>query len=129
MIHHRADRTTVTRDEFDARLGEIMAKDRWIIDGNYKRTVEARLAECDTVFLFDIPVNDCIAGVEARIGRSRPDMPWIEEEFDGEFKAYIENFPTDALPVIDALLGRYSDKVDIIRFKSRGEADEYLNMI
>ena len=45
----------------DAALAEILRKDRWIIDGNFSRTLERRLAECDTVFLFDLPLADCIA--------------------------------------------------------------------
>ena len=34
-IWHKPDRTHISRDEFDGRLGEILALDRWIIDGNY----------------------------------------------------------------------------------------------
>jgi hypothetical protein len=33
-IFHRADHTTVGREEFDARLGEILVQPAWIIDGN-----------------------------------------------------------------------------------------------
>ena len=86
LLWHRPDKTTVSETEFDAALAEILRKDRWIIDGNFSRTLERRLAECDTVYLFDLPLADCIAGVEARIGTKREDMPWIETEFDPEFR-------------------------------------------
>ena len=52
-IWHKSDRTHISREEFDARLGEIMALDFWIIDGNYSRTVERRIEACATVFLFE----------------------------------------------------------------------------
>ena len=80
LLWHRPDKTTVSEAEFDAALAEILRKDRWIIDGNFSRTLERRLAECDTVFLFDLPLADCSAGGEARIGTQREEMPWIEPE-------------------------------------------------
>ena len=76
MIWHLPDRTNVSREEFDMQLQEILAKDRWIIDGNYLRTMEARIAACDTIFLLDYPVELCLEGVEERIGKPRTDMPW-----------------------------------------------------
>lgn len=89
MINHRPDRTTVSREEFDSRLSEILSKDEWIIDGNYQRTIETRLEHCDTVFLLDFPLEVCLAGAAARVGAKREDMPWVEEEFDEEFRQWI----------------------------------------
>ena len=68
MIWHLPDRTNVSREEFDMQLQEILAKDRWIIDGNYLRTMEARIAACDTIFLLDYPVELCLGGVEEGLG-------------------------------------------------------------
>ena len=62
MVWHRADRTTVSRDEFDVKLTEIMKNEGWIIDGNYKRTLPVRLREADTVFFLDYPIDVCLAG-------------------------------------------------------------------
>ena len=50
MIWHKPDRTTITKQEFDAKLSEIIKQEEWIIDGNYGRTLEMRFKECDTVF-------------------------------------------------------------------------------
>ena len=58
-IWHKPDKTHIPREEFDERISEIFATDEWIIDGNYNRTIEMRLKECDTVFLFDLPVEVC----------------------------------------------------------------------
>lgn len=126
MLWHKADKTNVSREEFDARLGEILQKDAWIIDGNYQRTLEMRLQACDTVFLLDFPPEICLAGVKSRIGKPREDMPWIETEFDAEFKQWILDFPTNQLPQIYALLEKYKENKEIIIFKSRKVADAYL---
>ena len=37
MIWHKPDRTTITKQEFDAKLSEIIKQEEWIIDGNYGR--------------------------------------------------------------------------------------------
>ena len=42
-IWHKADRTHISREEFDIRLDEILSLDSWIIDGNYSRTWSAGL--------------------------------------------------------------------------------------
>ena len=127
-IWHKPDRTHISREEYDARLAEILALDAWIIDGNYSRTLETRLAACDTVFLFDLPVEVCIEGVVSRIGKKRREMPWIETEFDPEFKQQIENFPSKELPAIYELLKKYRDK-NLYIFKSRSAADAFLSVL
>ncbi len=124
-IWHKPDKTHVAREEYDARLGEILSLDAWIIDGNYSRTLERRMAECDTVFLFDLPTEVCLAGAISRIGKKRREMPWIETELDPEFAQQIKDFPSKELPTVYALFEKYSDKKVII-FKSRTEADAYI---
>ena len=124
-IWHKPDKTHVAREEYDARLGEILSLDAWIIDGNYSRTLERRMAECDTVFLFDLPTEVCLAGAISRIGKKRREMPWIETELDPEFAQQIKDFPSKELPTVYALFKKYSDK-SIIIFKSRTEADAYI---
>lgn len=125
-IWHRADRTTVTREEFDSRLEEILRTDRWIIDGGYARTLERRLAACDTVFFLDYPLEVCLAGVEARRNTVREDMPWVETEEDPEFTAWIRDFAQKRLPEIEALLDRWREGREIFRFRSREEGEKYL---
>lgn len=124
MIWYRSDRTTVSREQFEAELREIVKKDSWILDGNYGRTLEMRLIECDTVFLLDLPTDVCLSGAESRIGRKREDLPWVEEELDAEFRQWIVDFPKDQLPAIYALLEKYKYK-NITVFKSREEIDNY----
>lgn len=124
-IWHKPDKTHIPREEFDARMAEILPTDSWIIDGNYSRTIEMRMRACDTVFFFDLPTQVCLEGAAARVGKARDEMPWIEQEFDPEFKKEIEEFPSKNLPVIYALFEKYGDK-NIVIFKSREEADEYL---
>ena len=126
-IWHKPDKTHIPREEFDRRLLEILATDEWIIDGEYGRTVEMRLKECDTVFLFDLPAEVCLQGVTNRLGKKRYEMPWIEKELDPEFETYIKNFANDSLPRLYELIEKYGTEKQVIIFKSRKEADDFLN--
>jgi len=126
MLWHKKDKTNYTREEFDLKLNDILNKDRWIIDGNYLRTLELRIKECDTVFLLDYPLDVCLFGVRSRIGKEREDMPWIEEEFDEEFKQWIIDFSKDQLPQIYNLIKKYQNNKEIHIFYSRKQAQQYL---
>ena len=125
-IWHKPDKTHIPREEFDARMREILGTDAWIIDGNYSRTIECRLAACDTVFLFDLPTEVCLEGAASRVGKERYEMPWTETELDPQFKEQIEKFPTQELPTIYALLERYKDGKTVVIFNSRVQADAFL---
>ena len=125
-IWHKPDRTHISREEFDARLSEILARDSWIIDGNYSRTLEWRMSFCDTVILFDLPTQVCIEGATLRIGKNRSDMPWIDTELDPWLKNEIEEFGSKNLPTVYELLEKYKESKNIVIFKSRKEADAFV---
>ena len=128
-IWHKPDRTHISREEFDARLSEIGRLDEWIIDGNYSRTLETRIKMCDTVFLFDLPTEVCLQGAVDRLGKGRYDVPWIDTELDPRFRAEIEAFAEKSLPGIYALLDEYGAERQVVIFRSRAEADEYLKSL
>ena len=124
MIYHRPDKTTCTPQEFDEKLDEILRQTRWILDGNYIRTMPVRLAFCDTVFWLDYPLEVCLEGIEARFGKHREDMPWIENGRDEACMEFVCAFPRTTRPEIIKLLEKNRDK-KIIIFHSREEAEEY----
>ena len=126
---HKPDRTHISREEYDARLAELLALDAWIIDGNYSRTVERRIAACDTVFLFDLPVEVCLDGAISRLGKARYDLPWIDTSLDPKLKEEIEAFPHKNLPMLYELLEKHRDGKRIVIFKSRAEADAFLRQM
>lgn len=125
-IWHKPDRTHISREEYDERLSEILSLDSWIIDGNYSRTLERRLVASDTVFLFDLPVEVCLDGATARLGKERYGMPWIDTELDSRLEKEIVEFGDKNLPDIYRLLDKFKDGRKITVFKSRKEADEFI---
>lgn len=126
MIWHRPDGTNVTRAEFDRRLDAELARERWIIDGNYLRTLGRRLLRADTVFFLDLPTDACLAGVSARIGRPREDLPWTERELDPEFVSYIRRFGVEQRPQLLRLLDARPNGCQLVTLRSHAEVDAFL---
>lgn len=117
----RADRTHVSRDAFDRALAAALSGERWIIDGDFSRTYEARFRACDTVFFLDYDEETCLAGIAARVGAARSDMPWVEERPDPELMTLVRDYRRDKRPGIYALLKRYPDRRAFV-FRTRAEA-------
>lgn len=126
LLWHKEDKTTISRDDFDVILEEILVRSNYIMDGNYQRTLEMRLKASDTVFLLDYTTEICLSGANERVGKERTDLPWIEEKVSEDFKQKILAFSNDNLPKIYDLLSKYRDNKNIIIFKNRDEADAYL---
>ncbi len=125
MMYWNPDRTTKPKEEFRTALRETVALPEWIIDGNYGSTLELRMEACDTVIFLDYSVEVCLSGIEERRGKPRADMPWVETEPDLEFIEFIKKYNEESRPKVIELLEKYKEK-NIIIFKSRAEADEYL---
>lgn len=125
QLNWQADRTTVPAEVFQERLKMVLNQAEWIIDGNYGNTLELRFEACDTIVFLDISVDECLAGVRDRLGKKRPDMPWVEVEADPELMDFIRNFPNTSRPRILDLFSQYSEKNQFV-FSSRKEMNEWL---
>ena len=124
-MNWKPDKSYISGEEFERELERILLTDKWIIDGNYRRTFEMRFRACDTVIFLDYPVDVCMNGIKERIGKIRTDIPWIEQTLDPELVKMVERYETDNRPVILDLLERYSD-VNSFVFRSRLEAAEWM---
>jgi adenylate kinase family enzyme len=52
---HQPGWTPLDTDSFRARVGAVVAGDRWVIDGNYHQVRDLVWARADLVVLFDLP--------------------------------------------------------------------------
>ena len=127
-IYWRDDRTHLSREEFYPLMQEIIAREEWIMDGNYNATLEWRISACDLLIFLDYPAEVCLEGVRARRGQKRSDMPWVEDGDDEEFLEFIRAFETESRPRILELIGGYPDKAVVV-FRTREEADRYLDTL
>ena len=84
-------------EEIDAKIMEELRKPKWIMDGNFNRTLPQRVKYCDTIIYLDFSRTACLMGVVKRIlttyGTVRPDMgEGCPERFDLEFLKWVWNY-------------------------------------
>lgn len=126
LLNWNADGTNVEREVFDKRLADVLARDEWIIDGNYGRTMESRMERCDAIFFLDFPTEVCLNGVRERKGKPRPDMPFDPPDSDDEeFMEFILRYNEESRPRVLELLEKYSDRETVV-FRDRDSANDYL---
>ena len=118
------------REEFDARIRAEMEKERWIMDGNFNRTLPERLARCDTVIYLDFSRMACLLGVLKRVittyGKVRPDMgEGCPERIDFDFLKWVWNFNKNKRETYYRLLNE-TTHAEIIILKNRRSVKRFL---
>ena len=121
----------LSNEEFEEKLLVELNKPRWIMDGNFNRTMELRYSYCDTVIYLDYSRITCVFGLLKRIltnyGRTRADMaPGCKERFDPEFMKWIWNFNKEKRPRYMQLLQQRKD-VKVCILKNRRQARKLLD--
>lgn len=102
-----------SRETFNQKLTELLEQDRWILDGNYRRTIPYRLEYADTAIHLDLPRRLAMYRVFRRIltyrNGGRPDMADAcpERWFDRDFLRYIWRFHRDVQPEVDEYLAGF----------------------
>jgi adenylate kinase family enzyme len=134
-VHH-LDRMFWTRGwveasaaEFRVKVEAIVAEPRWIIEGNYLRTLPLRLARAERLYLLDYPPRIYRWRVLKRVvcgyGRTRADMaPRCPEKWDLEFAMYVWRFHRDYRLQLLAMVE--SSGLPVVRFAQPREAAAYL---
>lgn len=121
-----------SKDEIRERLGNIVATDRWLIDGTYGGTLGERLVRADTVIYLDYPIRLCVARLLRRIwtyrGTTRPDMTeGCPERFDLGFLFYLMRWNSGPRLRTEARLKGNEDKV--IRLRSPDELENWMDSL
>lgn len=121
-------------DEWAGIVRTEVAGERWILDGNYSGTMDARFARADTVVFLDIPMLVCLGSVIRRWARyrreTRPDMgPGNHESLDPKFLAWIINFPRTKRPKILRRLDALPPSTQVVRLRSRRAMRAFLDAV
>lgn len=121
-----------SKDEIRQRLAEIVATDRWLIDGTYGGTLGERLGRADTVVYLDYPISLCVTRLLRRIwtyrGRTRPDMTkGCPERFDLGFLFYLMRWNSGPRLRLDAQLKGHENK--IVRLNSPDELENWMDSL
>jgi adenylate kinase family enzyme len=116
-----------------ARIVEnLVAGDRWVMDGNYGGTLEQRLAACDTAVFLDIPRSVCLWRATVRRvryrGRPRPDMKeGCPEQLTWDFVRWIWTYPVERRPKILQRLSTLDAGRRVVVLRSATEIEDFFH--
>ncbi len=122
------------KDEWLETVEGLIARDAWVMDGNYSGTLAVRLAACDTVIFLDLPRPVCLWRVTKRSlmyrRARRPDMAeGCPEMLTWEFVRWVWGYKKRSRPKVVRRLEEHARNKRIIRLRSRAEVRKFLNSI
>ena len=122
------------KDEWMRTVDGLLARDAWVMDGNYAGTMDRRLAACDTVVFLDLPRTVCLwRAIKRRIvfhGRSRPDMTeGCNERLSWQFIQWIWEYPGKRRPGMLAKLSALRPGQRAIVLRSTAEIETFLRTL
>ena len=122
------------RQEWRAKVAQLVERESWIMDGNYGSSLDLRLPRADTVLWFDYPRHVCLRRVFWRIattyGRVREDLaPGCPEQLDPEFLRFVWDFNTKSRPQIVAMLAEHGQHVQPIVFRRDRDVARFLDRL
>lgn len=101
----------VTEAAWKARGAELVAGDRWVIDGNYGGTLATRTDRADTIVFLDVSRWASLAGVLARRlrGEQRDDMTeGCPESLTPEFLRWLWRYHDHHRPTVLEQIGAHA---------------------
>ncbi|MFX1369943.1 MAG: AAA family ATPase [Promethearchaeota archaeon] len=122
------------KEEWPGIVQSLVAREEWVMDGNYSTSLEMRIQRADTAIFLDIPRRISYWRIlKRRIlhrGQVRPEMPeGCYEKIDLEFIKWIWGFPKRSRWRVLEILDAYADTVQVAILRNSREMDEFLKSI
>lgn len=119
-------------EEWLQTVNELIARDSWIIDGNYSGTLELRLQRCDTIVFLDMPRLLCLWRIVNRNLRyrrgGRPDMTeGCLEKLDWEFMSWVWDYSRRSRPKIVKLIREHANGKRVVWLRSKADVRKFLS--
>jgi len=120
-----------SKEEWKKTIEMLIARETWIMDGNYSGTLDLRIVACDTLIFLDISPWVCVWRVIKRLMRHRntrrPDMAeGCHERFDLSFVLWVWNYRKRSRPRIVKLIGENTEGKKIIFLRSNEAMERFL---
>lgn len=123
-----------TLEEFRPKVEAAVARDRWIMDGNFSRTFDIRMPRADMIVWIDQPRRICLRRAFLRsirqFGRTRADLaPGCPEKIDLEFYRYIWRFRRENERAILDGIEQYGASAKFVRLRSDEDVSAFLETL
>lgn len=123
-----------SRDEFAERLECLKEHDSYVVDGNWTKTIDLRVADLDTLIYIDVPTRISLFRIIKRYfqnrGTTRPDMKeGCPDKLDFEFIKYTFLFNKNKRNCLLEMINSHNNDKEIIILKSQSDKKEFLKRL
>ena len=122
--------------EWQQTVSRLVQPEIWIIDGNYRSTLEMRLDAADSVVFLDLPPWICaLRAIKRRIqyyNRPRPDIaegckePLLDPQLM-QFLRHVLSYPERAKPYVMKQLNAITDEKHVVLLQSAKDVNIFLD--
>ena len=128
-INYISNWVEIDKDERDKIISNKSAEDKWIIDGNYNKTLQERFDKADLIIWLDYSTVTQLKGVIKRYlktyNKERPEIPGCKERLDFTFVKYVFTYNKKKRPVIVNYL-KDIPKEKVLVFKKQKDLNKWL---
>ena len=128
-INYNANWVEIDKSERDNIILSKANEEKWIIDGNYNKTLKERLDKADLIIWLDYSTFAQLKGVCKRIcknyNKEKPDIPGCKERIDFTFLRYVITYNRKKRPKIIELLNDIPDE-KVLVFKRQKDLNKWL---
>jgi adenylate kinase family enzyme len=131
-VYYDDDWSTMDPDKFAALQEDLVAADKWVIDGNYASTLPIRLKRADTVIFLDLPAVTCLWGIAQRRWEYRGgqhDNTGVYDRITWSFITYVWTYRREMAPRVRALIAEHAQHADVRIITSRRAANQMLTQM
>jgi adenylate kinase family enzyme len=128
-LYYDEDWNPLATEDFATLQRQLVAADRWVIDGNYASTLPIRLAAADTVVFLDLPPWTCLRGVlgrQLRHGGGQHDKIGVYNRITWNFVRYIASYRRRMRPRVQRLLAEHAGHAEVVALRSRRATAKWL---
>jgi adenylate kinase family enzyme len=132
VVYYDGEWNALPMEEFAALQENLVAAERWVIDGNYASTLPIRLKRADTVIFLDLSLIACLRGIaqrRLRHGGGQDDQTGVYDRITWDFIKYVWNYRRTMAPRARALIAAHAGHAQVHIVKSRHAADALANSI
>ena len=128
-INYEPNWVEIDKTELDNMILSKAQDDKWVIDGNYNKTLKERFDKADLIIWLDYSTLKQLHGILKRYfttrNSERPEIPGCKERLEPEFIKYVLTYNKKKRPVIlDYLKDVPKEKVLI--FKHQKDLNDWL---
>ena len=131
-INYKNNWVEIDKTERDKIIEEKANEDKWIIDGNYNKTLMKRLENADLIIWLDYSTFAQVKGVLKRYiqnhNKEKEELPGCKERFNLKFYKYVLTYNKKKRPDVVKMLEKIPKK-KVITFKKQKDLNKWLENI